>query len=353
MNTSPSSPSSTLLLLALAAPVALVAACGDDGTDTTTSSSSGGDGGGGADSTGLGPMAVSSGTTTGSGTTSGNGGTTTSGPSTGSGDGGGGAGGAGAGGEGEGGAGPLACDAATFGAGAESTIAAVWTADPAQPASFFVPDVVVTAVSLDGCVAGAFCQIFVQQEETFASFGAGAQQAIRVLVAPEVAADFTGVAVGDRVNLGGSAWRDTTDGRDELRFFVRESTPGCMTVEGDADPVPVPVALTQLTQDAYETTHGPLLVVLDTVSGRPQEPDEIFALWDTGGAQGGGLETVTNLSPFFLPGGVFVGLTPTTITDFASVTGVFGQYPRENQAGNLVKYETIYARTMADVVPLP
>jgi hypothetical protein len=352
MNTSlRSSSHSALLLVALAAPVAFAAACGDDGTDATTSSSSGGDGGaGGAGSTGLGPMAVSSSSTTGSGATTSGSGETSSSASTSSGEGGSGEGGAGGSDGGAGGGAPLACDAASFGAGATSTVADVWTADPAEPTSFFVADVVVTAVSQGACVDGAFCQLFVQQEETFASFDAGAHQAIRVLVAPEVAGDFTGIVVGDRVNLGGFASRDTADGRDELRFFIRESDPGCMTVEGAATPEPVPVELAQLTQDAYESTHGPILVVLDTVSGKPHLPDEIFALWDTGGQQGGGIESVTNASPFFLPGGVFDGLIAEQITDFASVTGVYGQYPRENQGGNLTKYETIYVRSMDDVV---
>jgi hypothetical protein len=139
-------------------------------------------------------------------------------------------------------------------------------------------------------------------------------------------------------------------GRNELRFFVRESDPGCMEVVGAGNPTPAPATLAELTQTAYEDTHGPLLVQLTTVSGRPNAPDEIFGLWTTGGQQGGGIETVTNLSPFFLAGGAFTGLVEDQITDFTSITGVYAQYIR---TGNPTKYEVIYPRTMAEVVLAP
>ena len=44
--------------------------------------------------------------------------------------------------------------------------------------------------------------------------------------------------------VGGSASRDTTGPRDQLRFFIRESDPGCIEVVGGASPQPVAVELT-------------------------------------------------------------------------------------------------------------
>lgn len=353
-----------LLLIALSAPIALVAACGDDTAATDTSSSGDGGSGGESGDQNAAPVAVSSGTTVASSSSSGSGpGSTSTGEGAsgqgGSGDGGsstgdggagqgGGSGGAGQGGGGVGG-GAFACEAEAFG-GADSTILDVWDADPAELTPFFLPDVVVTAISLGGCLPDAFCQLFVQQEESFASWDDGAQQAIHVVIAPEVAADFASLTVGDRIDLGGSASRDTSGQRDELRFLIRESDPGCASVVGSADPAPVAVTLDDLTQNAWETTHGPLLVQLEGVSGRPHQPDELFALWETGGPQGGGLEQVTNASPFFLPGGEFTGFTPEEIVDFATVTGVFGQF---TPTGSNTKYETIYVRTIDELVPLP
>ncbi len=356
--------STALLLVALAVPAVAVAACGDDSgvTDASSGTDDDGEGGQNGDSNSA-PVSVSAGSTTGASTTGSSSPTSTStgegaGPGVGGGDGGGGQGGSGDGGSGQGGSGQgggdgtgggaNACEAASFG-GVESAIADVWAADPVELTPFFLPGVIVTAVSLGACVGGEFCQLFVQQEETFADWDAGAQQAIHVIIAPEVASQFGDVAVGDVLDLGGSASRDTSGQRNELRFLIRESNPGCAVVVGSAAPAPIVVELDDLTQGAWETTHGPLLVQLVTVSGRPHQPGEIFALWDTGGNQGGGLEQVTNASPFFLAGGVFTGLTAETITDFASVSGVFGQF---TPTGSMTKYETIYPRTMAEVDPL-
>jgi hypothetical protein len=59
-----------------------------------------------------------------------------------------------------------------------------------------------------------------------------------------------------------------------------------------------------------------------------------------------GIQTVTSLSPFFISGATFTGLTEGVNTDFVSVTGVFGLFvPDEN-----AKYEEIYARSMSDIV---
>lgn len=342
---------SLFVVALLAAPFA--AACGDDGAVATSTSGAGGDGGessGEGGKTGI----PSGGTTATTGTPSGTGSTSTStstgdggaGPGTGAGGPGTGAGGPGTGGSGEGGSAEWpACLIENFG-GEEHTILDVWEGDSIDGVVYWIPDVVVTAVSLGGCEDGEFCQIFVQQEETFADLDEGAQQAIRVLVAPEAAIHFEGIGVGDRVDLGGEAYRDVEGGRNELRFFVRESAPGCMDIVGSGDPQPVDATLVDLTQEAYEETMGPLLVRLETVSGRPHQPTELFALWDSEeGPDDGGLETVTNMSPFFIPSGMFTGLDAEEIVDFASVTGVYGQFFRDD---TMAKYETIYVRSQSD-----
>lgn len=340
MTTSPRFP-----FLTLCAAVALLAACADDAATDTTTSGSGGSGGesaGPTTTTGTTTATTGTGSTGSSSSASGTGG---EGAGTSAGTGGEGTGGSGAGGNGAGGGeGWPECIPENFG-DSDATIADVWAANPPVPEPFWLPGLVVTAVSLGGCVEDAFCQIFVQQEDTFASFAAGAQQAIRVQVAPEAAFRFLDVAVGDLVDLGGEPYRDVADGKNELLFFIRDSTPGCMAVNGKGDPQPVVATLADLTVEAYEDTVGPLLVRLDTVSGRPHEPNALFAMWDTeNGPDDGGIETVTNMSPFFIPGGVFVGFVPEQIEDFTSVTGVFGQFRPNGGA----KYETIYVRSMGD-----
>ncbi len=333
----------------------VLAACGGDGVPLTSSSAgSGGQGGesssegGNAQPTTGGSTASNASGSTSATPTSSSGG---AGPGSGAGGPGSGAGGPGAGGSGEGGAGAGGsegwpeCLIENFG-GAEKSILDVWSDDPAASTVYWLPDVVVTAVSGGACVEGSFCQIFVQQQESFTGIADASQQAIRVLVAPEVASYFVGIGVGDRVDLGGEAYRDTTDARNELRFFVRASAPGCMTIVAAGDPQPVDVTLPDLTREAYEETMGPVFVRLTTVSGRPHQPNELFALWDSEmGPDDGGIETVTNVSPFFIPGSVFVALVPEVIVDFATVTGVYGQFYRTE---TMAKYETIYIRSMGD-----
>jgi hypothetical protein len=100
-------------------------------------------------------------------------------------------------------------------------------------------------------------------------------------------------------------------------------------------------------RSAYEDTVGPLLVTVDTVSGKPQLPGEIFALWDTGVFSDAGPSATVNLSPYFLPNGVFVGFMQGSIHDFGKVTGVFGLFVL---LGNPpAKYKVIYPRSMAEV----
>jgi len=331
------------------------AACGGDGALPVTSSSGSGGGGGDVGEGGrdAAPSSSHAATTGASGSTSSASSSQSSGVSGAAGPGSGGAGpgsggeGPGSGGAGQGGAGGgwPECLIENFG-GEEQSILDVWSDDPSASTVYWLPDVIVTAVSGGGCVADEFCQLFVQQQETFDDLAASAQQEIKVLVAPEVALYFEGIGVGDRVDLGGEAYRDTNDERSELRFFVRESAPGCMDIVSVGNPEPVDATLLDLTQAAYEEGLGPVLVRLTTVSGRPNQASQLFALWDSEqGPDDGGIETVTNASPFFLPGGLFVALVPDVIVDFASVTGVYGQYYRED---NMTKYETIYLRNTGD-----
>lgn len=233
----------------------------------------------------------------------------------------------------------------------EKSIPEIWTDDPAFPTAAWVPGVFITAISGDGCVAGQACQFFVQQEETYATLVQATHQSLRVAVAPDASEHFVGLAVGDQVDMFASAFRDTQDGKNELIFLVTSALPGCANAIGAGDPLPVTVTLDDLTVDAYEETIGPVLVRVETVSGNPNMPAETFALWDTGAMPGGDITTVTSLSPFFLAGSAFVGLTPDDITDFSEVVGVFGIFAPP--ADPLIKYEEIYARSGADYTPLP
>ncbi len=226
------------------------------------------------------------------------------------------------------------------------TLPQIWADNPSMPTEAWVPGVYVTAISGDGCSANQSCQFFVQQAESFNSFAEATHQSLRVGVSPPVASYFTTLAVGDQVDLYAHAFRDTADGKNELIFLVTPALPGCAKVIGSGDPQPVLATLDQLTVAAYEDTVGPVLVQIDTVSGNPNLPAETFALWDTGGPIGGDITTVTSLSPFFLSGEAFTGLTDGMNTDFANVVGVFGIFAPP--ADPLIKYEEIYVRSVAD-----
>jgi len=226
------------------------------------------------------------------------------------------------------------------------TIEEIWAEDPAAPSEAWVPGVYVTAVSRDGCMANQACQFFVQQDESYASIAEATHQSLRVAVAPSVAELFEGIAVGDQIDLYARAFRDIEDGKNELVFLIAPALPGCAAIVGAGDPAPIIVTLDVLTLVAYEEDVGPILVQVDTVSGNPNSPAETFALWDTGSVGGGGLDTVTSLSPFFLSGAAFVGLTDGLNTDFEFVVGVFAIFAPP--ADPLVKYEEIYVRSAAD-----
>ena len=68
--------------------------------------------------------------------------------------------------------------------------------------------------------------------------------------------------------------------------------------------------------DKCNEANGPALVTVSAVTGKTKTSVETFALWDTIAGPTGGITEVTSLSPFFLTGAAFTGLTPATVTDF-------------------------------------
>lgn len=226
-----------------------------------------------------------------------------------------------------------------------ATLHDIWLADPATPTRYFVTGVYVTAISRGGCTAGSACTIFVQSDTSFADLAAGSQQAIMMFVSANTSTHFTGVAVGDRVDVSGYAWRYDLDGRRDLLLQVNLMLPGCARTTGTVPATPVDVTLSDLTLAAYEDTVGPLLVRVSTVSGRPQLPTETFGLWTTGVFSDAGVTNVVSLSPAMLSGAAFTGLTMGSIHDFTSVTGVFGLFV---PPGGAAKYLEIYPRETAE-----
>ncbi|MBL9021696.1 MAG: hypothetical protein JNL21_05825 [Myxococcales bacterium] len=226
------------------------------------------------------------------------------------------------------------------------TLNEIWTENPANPTEAWVPGVYVTAIANNGCTAGTACQFFIQQDESYGSLAEATHQSLRVGVAPSVAEHFVDIQVGDQVDFYGFAFRNTQDGENELLFLVTDSLQGCARTVGMGDLQPLTVTLDQLTTQGYETDYGPLFVRVDTVTGNPNMPAETFALWDTGTMPGGDITTVTSLSPFFLSGAAFTGLTDGMNTNFSEVVGVFGIFAPP--ADPLIKYEEIYVRATAD-----
>lgn len=206
-----------------------------------------------------------------------------------------------------------------------------------------------TAVSKGGCISGSACQIFVQQDLSYPSLAAGAQHAIKILVSGNTSSHFVGIKPGQKVDIDGFARRLILPGFNELLVQVNVQLPGCAKVTGAGDAQPVTALLSDLTIDAYENTLGPLFVKVNTVSGKPQLPDETFALWNTGEPfSDGGVEEIVSLSPYFMAGGAFTGFQAANqghTHDFTSVTGVFGLFIPQNLG---IKYKEIYPRVEAE-----
>jgi len=230
------------------------------------------------------------------------------------------------------------------------TIPDVWTDNPAKQTETWISGVYVTAISKGACAANEACSFFVQQDLTYANVQAAAHKSIKVFASAATASHFVGLAVGDKVDLLGWAWRYNLDGQNELLLQVNAALPGCFKKVGTGTATPVIAQLSDFTVNAYEQTLGPVLVEVDGVTGTPQNPDETFGLGKTGQFSDAGIQDVTSLSPFYLQGGVFTGLTKGQKTNFTRVSGVFGLFVPPGDGGAATKYEEIYPRTMADVV---
>jgi hypothetical protein len=248
------------------------------------------------------------------------------------------------------------CDARPPGV-PEKSIAEIWSDDPQAPTEVWIAGAYVTAVSGGGCEPSEACQIFLQAAETYASFAAGAQRAIKLRISGPAAEHFVGIVPGDRVDVLGHAWRYDLGGENELLVQVNSTLRGCAAKVGTGNPTPIAgVMLAELGVSAYEQTHGPLLVRVDGVSGKPAGAGEIFGLWPTGvGIGDAAPEDLVSLSPYFLAGHLFGGLSGDggTTVDFASVTGVFGLFVPPSEAGSPPRYKVIYPRTMSDIDTTP
>jgi hypothetical protein len=337
-------------LVLVGAAIAFACASGNDAT-----SSKPGTGGSGAvgGTTSGGGGSTSGGGTGGLGSGGGTGGTATGGAAGGGGVAGSTGGAAGSGGSAGAGGGNTwpTCDAQPGGVPLKS-INDVWNDNPSTETQVWVPGAYVTAISGNGCVDNQTCQVFLQQDLSYASLAAGAKHAIKMRISASVAKYFTGIAVGDRVDALGWAWRYNLNGENELVLQSNATLPGCLKKVGTGTAIPVTVQYSDLTVNAYEQTTGPLLVQLAGVTGKPALPGEIFGLWLTGvGIGDAGPEGLVNLSPYFLANSSFTGLTQGVNTDFSSVTGVFALFVPVVEAGTPIKYVVVYPRTMSEVAP--
>ena len=231
------------------------------------------------------------------------------------------------------------------------TLPQIWQDDPTKPVETWVSGVYVTAVSKGACAAGQACSMYVQQDLTYASLAAASHHSLKVFVSAATSQYFTGIAVGDKVDLLAWAWRYNLDGQNELLLQVNLQLPGCFKKTGAGTALPVIAQLTDFTVNAYEQTLGPVLAQVDGVSGTPQNADQTFGLYKTGMFNDGGIGSVTSLSPFFLAGGVFTTLTKGMKYNFTRVIGVFGLFVPPVEGGPATKYLELYPRTSADIVP--
>lgn len=330
----------SFLLLSASLTAALAAGC-SGGSQTTGTTSSG------ASSSGTGGELTSSSSSSSSGASGGAGGTSTTSSSTTSstGVGAGGAGGSttGTGGTGGTGGGWPTCDAPEPGA-TQKTLHQIYLDNPTQPTQVWLPGVYVTAVSKGGCQAGVACQLYVQQDLSYPDLSSGSQQAIKVFVSANAATHFTGIQVGQRVDVDAFAWRYNLMGQDELLLQVNLQLKGCAKPVGAGDAQPVSVQLSQLMFTPYDQI-GPLLVKVTTVHGKAQAPAETFVILPKT-FQDAGPTDLVSLSPFFLPGGTFPAFVSGMTYNFTEVTGVFGIFVPTQMPTS--EFREIYPRTTAD-----
>lgn len=238
-------------------------------------------------------------------------------------------------------------------AATDMTMSAIWATNPSSDTYVWLSGVYVSAISKGGCAAGTACQIYLQDQETYSSWAASAHHGIKLLIYANAAEEFVGLKVGDKVDVAGQA------GRPQSELLIRvgkQNLPGCARATGLGVPSPVTgVALADLTVDAYEKTHGPVLLQLANVTGKPGDSFDIFGIWNTGTYNDAGPEGMVSASPYFLPGGGFTGLSYDggTQVKFSSITGVFGLFTPSGDAGAAVKYLVVYPRNMNEVVLAP
>jgi hypothetical protein len=231
-----------------------------------------------------------------------------------------------------------------------SSIGQIWADNPAMPKFTWVSGAIVTGVSHSGCAADRACQIVVQEGSATTLAGA-AKHAIKVFVSAKAASRFTGISVGDRLDLAAYAWRYNLGGQRELLLQVNDLLRGCAKKTGTGTIAAVPATLTELASVAsYEDTYGPVLVMVADVSGRTAALTQTFGLWPTAGFDGGSMPIVS-ASPYYLTGAAFTAIAPSTRYDYASITGVYGLFvPDPGDGGTATKYLHIYPRSMADMV---
>jgi hypothetical protein len=224
----------------------------------------------------------------------------------------------------------------------------LWSDNPTVPKQVWVPGVYVTAVSKGACAAGVACEFILQQDETYPSLQAGAQHAIRAWISAGAAKYFTQLAVGDQVNAMAWAFRESEGGQNELILHVDDVSPGCALKIGTGSPTPIAgVQLSDIgSLSAYEDIYGPLLLQVANVTGTPKQPNQTFGLGNTFFDGGTSDASIVSLSPYYMNGGVFVGLDAGVKTKFSSVSGVFNEY--FNPDASAVKYLEIGARTPSD-----
>ncbi len=233
----------------------------------------------------------------------------------------------------------------------------IWADDPSAPEEVWVPGVYVTAVSGGACVDGTACQIFLQQDAGYGSVEEARQHGIKLFASKKTAMHFTGVAVGDKVNVYGHAWRYTVGGQNELLIQVTLASPGCFAhVSSNNTLSPIPLTqLEDVVSEDYETA-GPLFVSVTSnpkSHGKPKMPAETFGIIDNSLDLEAGTDQLISLSPTFLTGSAFNGLSMGTTTHFDTVNGVYGLFVPPNQMPPATKYKEIYVRSDADYPHTP
>ena len=234
------------------------------------------------------------------------------------------------------------------------TIPEIWTANSSTPTLAWVSGVTISAISFGGCSAGHACQIYLQQDATYATLSDGAHKALKMYVTSTVADHFAGLHVGDTVNAMGFGWRNTTNQQSEIQLEVTADLEGCAKKTGTLALTPIQgVTLADVNVDNYENVYGPLLIEVDDVHGTTTgNLTEIFGVFeesDSGVADAG--PELVSLSPFYLPNGTFASpMTTNTATHFSKIVGVLGLYiPPSLDGGIVPKFNELYPRTMSDL----